>query len=633
MFAAEKAGQWEPHKIRKKIQHNQPQGDNVQTTNEPQYEEDLLSDEGAVWPIQAGRIINWSCFLALLQYIHNTLSPTLHTPILMIAEPAWTAKDHERITQYCFESFKCPGFLLLDAAQAACYAFGLQTACVVDVGAEKANVTTIIDFLLDDSTRATSIPDCGGETLTKRLHELLEPKGFTRNMCEQLKKSPICEILLPGTPLPGQQTSQADGNKNPAAVVSTGADGPGADQRHTAGALGEAPRGPGVGTEIGGKDTLTKEEEDNEGVLDVANIVASGKMNEYLEKKEREKQEKAAAKADKKKGAEAAKHADAARSQARLKNSDKEKATFLYEDDALLEVLKGSALDSTGVAEAKAALDEGPNRKNSTNTVPAALDTSTTSTTGTIIDPNTAAISPTTKLNTSLASTTAPRREITVGTERFLSGSGPNSPLQTLSSSIHRVITSSPNPSSRSTLWNNLIIIGNGSAVRGFKEALLATLNARFLVNPQAHGVSSMFTSDLPSQFDTPNGTGANTPAPAGYGQMSQGGYMGQQQPSFNVGGANPLLVAATLNNAPDGMSAPTIHLAAQTPTSIRMAKLPEYFPEWKEVGSEEAAFLGAQVAAKMVFVVDGSVGQGRGWMSRGDYNEQGPGGVHEFSM
>lgn len=108
---------------------------------------------------------------------------------------------------------------------------------------------------------------------------------------------------------------------------------------------------------------------------------------------------------------------------------------------------------------------------------------------------------------------------------------------------------------------------------------------------------------------------------------------MGQQQPSFNVGGANPLLVAATLNNAPDGMSAPTIHLAAQTPTSIRMAKLPEYFPEWKEVGSEEAAFLGAQVAAKMVFVVDGSVGQGRGWMSRGDYNEQGPGGVHEFSM
>ena len=63
------------------------------------------------------------------------------------------------------------------------------------------------------------------------------------------------------------------------------------------------------------------------------------------------------------------------------------------------------------------------------------------------------------------------------------------------------------------------------------------------------------------------------------------------------------------------------------------MAKLPEYFPEWKEVGSEEAVFLGAQVAAKMVFVVDGSVGQGRGWMSRGDYNEQGPSGVHEFSM
>jgi len=633
MFPAEKAGQWEPHKIRKKLQHSQPQESNAQTsngkTNEPQYEEDMLSDEGAVWPIEAGRIVNWSCFLALLQYIHNTLSPTLHTPILMIAEPAWTAKDHERITQYCFESFKCPGFLLLDAAQAACYAFGLQTACVVDVGADKANVTTVTDFLLDGSTRATSIPDCGGEALTKRLHELLEPKGFTRNMCEQLKKSPICEILPPGTPLPGQQASQSKGDNNPAAAVSTGANGSGANQRHTAGALGEAPRGPGVGTEIGGKDAITKEEEDNDGVLDVANIVASGKMNEYLEKKEREKQEKAAAKADKKKGADAAKAAEAAKSQARLRNSDKEKATFLYEDDALLEVLKGSTLDSNGVAEAKAALDEAPARKNSTTTN---LNTSTSTTNTTSTDSTSTNTAATTKPTPSLASTTAPRREITVGTERFLSASGPNSPLHILSSSIHRVISSNPTPSSRSTLWNNLIIIGNGSAVRGFKETLLATLHARFLVNPQAHGISSMFTSDMPSQFDTPNGTGTNTPAPGGYGQMQ--GYMSQQQPSFNTGGPNPLLMAATLNNASDGMSFPsTIHLATQTPSSIRMAKLPEYFPEWKEVGSEEAVFLGAQVAAKMVFVVDGSVGQGRGWMSRGDYNEQGPGGVHEFSM
>ena len=42
---------------------------------------------------------------------------------------------------------------------------------------------------------------------------------------------------------------------------------------------------------------------------------------------------------------------------------------------------------------------------------------------------------------------------------------------------------------------------------------------------------------------------------------------------------------------------------------------MPEYFPEWKEFGMEEASFLGAQVAAKVVFVVDQRLS--KGYMSR----------------
>jgi len=68
-----------------------------------------------------------------------------------------------------------------------------------------------------------------------------------------------------------------------------------------------------------------------------------------------------------------------------------------------------------------------------------------------------------------------------------------------------------------------------------------------------------------------------------------------------------------------------------QTPLSIRVAKMPEYFPEWKEVGFDEAGFLGAQVAAKVVFVVD--QGANRGFMSRVEYNELGPEGVAEVFM
>lgn len=69
----------------------------------------------------------------------------------------------------------------------------------------------------------------------------------------------------------------------------------------------------------------------------------------------------------------------------------------------------------------------------------------------------------------------------------------------------------------------------------------------------------------------------------------------------------------------------------AQTPTSIKFLKVPEYFTEWKDFGMEEASFLGAQVAAKVVFVVD--QGLSKGFMSRTEYNDLGPQGIHESCL
>lgn len=66
-----------------------------------------------------------------------------------------------------------------------------------------------------------------------------------------------------------------------------------------------------------------------------------------------------------------------------------------------------------------------------------------------------------------------------------------------------------------------------------------------------------------------------------------------------------------------------------QTPTNVKFTKIGEYFPEWKEVGYDEAQFLGAQVMAKVLFVVD--QGTSKGFMNRSDYNEMGPSGIVEF--
>lgn len=168
----------------------------------------------------------------------------------------------------------------------------------------------------------------------------------------------------------------------------------------------------------------------------------------------------------------------------------------------------------------------------------------------------------------------------------------------------------------------------------------------------------TIFTSELPSNLSTPLATGG-TNTPANSGQVP--GPL--HHPAAH--GVNPLLVAATHANAP-APATPIqndpgyIHRStghSQTPTSIKTLKLGDYFPEWKDQsgsnapgatgaggttasssiqgtsgrGAEEAVFLGAQVAAKVVFVID--QGLSKGFLTRVEYNESGPTAIHEFMM
>jgi actin-related protein 9 len=159
----------------------------------------------------------------------------------------------------------------------------------------------------------------------------------------------------------------------------------------------------------------------------------------------------------------------------------------------------------------------------------------------------------------------------------------------------------------------------------GFKDTLLGILQNKYLISPSS---ATIFTSEIPSNISTPTGTGANTPQP------QLGPHGGSQ--------VNPLLFAATAgqtqhltphghNPLMAGMSQNAHSSHGQTPTNIKVVKPPEYFPEWKDVGFDESAFLGAQVAAKVIFVVD--QGQSKGYMTRPDYNDQGPQGIHDYSL
>jgi actin-related protein 9 len=454
MFPAEKEGEWEPYKVRRRQDNPaaEPEAQNgdAKTTSDGEeeeiaYEEDRVSEEGAVWPIQEGKVVNWSCFFALISHVYNTMNPPFHTPILLIAQPAWTPREHEKLTQFFFEKFKTPAFGLMDAALATSWAYGIHTATVVDVGKDKVDVTAVSEFIPHTQGRVIALPGCGGEALTQGLLTKLKSKGLNRDMCEQLKKNAICEMLPVGVPIPGTGDSGGqDGVTNPAAAASTGALGSGPA---AASAIGNAPRGPGADTEVG--DDLNAE--DNEGVLDVASIVAGGRMEEYIAKIDKQKQEKAAAT---KKGAGAL----AAQAKvARMPNSKREKATFMYEDHALLDTLKGMNLGKQGMADAQAALDQGPQKKG--QEAPEGGDG----------EPKSAVEAP--EAGSATSRTGAIRREIEVGPERFMAGSG--GVLDKIADAVHRTISSVTEVNKRSELWDSLIICGNGSRVRGMKPILV----------------------------------------------------------------------------------------------------------------------------------------------------------------
>lgn len=176
--------------------------------------------------------------------------------------------------------------------------------------------------------------------------------------------------------------------------------------------------------------------------------------------------------------------------------------------------------------------------------------------------------------------------EHTVGQERF---HGTEELVEAITEETDLSISFVDEFSKRQPIWNNIIIAGGMSGIHGFKEAIMASLTNKFLVARQST------YSELPSNFNT---SGRNTPTVGG----------------ATTGGAtpvNPLYSQALQTQVGHG----------QAPTSMRLAKMSEYFSEWKGSKLERAAFLGAQIGAKQIF---GTNIEGA-YISRQEYNEVGP--------
>ena len=527
---------------------------------------------------------------------------------MLIAEPSWTAKNHEDITQFVFEKFKTPALCIMDSALATSYAFGIANATIIDVGFEKVDVTAVTDFQI--SGRGT-VPNSGGEAMTQRLVELLKSKNFTRNMAEQLKKSLICEILPPGTPLPGTDVPE-EVISNPAAAASTGATSSGPNVRIT-----EAPRAPVPDIEVEDDYNVDDKAVEEDGVLDVASIVTSGNAREFLAKKEKEKAERAAARKATR-DAEKAEAAAAAARPARLPNSKRPRAMFHYEE--LVKEAPNAKRQKTPepvpVVEEAAPADGAPAAVEGAAPAPAPVEDESARR-----EQQKAARKEERRKNREEENPDRIRKDIEIGIERFQAAS--EGYMDAIADTVYRTILSVDDISKRQDAWDALIICGSGSKVRGFKDALLTTLNNRYLVSPSS---ATMFMSELPSNLATPSGTGSMTP---------NASFSSTPHPPPTASAVNPLLLAATTASNPalnpnmsiasyNGSHTHSSH--SQSPTSIKTATPPSYFPEWKAY--EEAVFLGSQVAAKVIFVVD--QGLSKGFLSRVEFNEDGPTAIHQ---
>ncbi|KAI5843585.1 actin-domain-containing protein [Tricharina praecox] len=532
------------------------------------YVEDEGDEEGAVWCMKEGRVIDWGCFFALLTYVHEMVNPTFHTPILLVHPPEFTLEDKQLLTQFMFEKLKTPGFALMDSAVTSLWAYGLATSTIIDVGFEKTDVTPVVDFLIQRRARKT-VYGCGGETMTKHLCSLLP--DMKPEHVEALKKSPICEILPLGTPIPGCKDGETSlGIRMPHIAITK--------------------------STVDETDALVSEED---GTVNVAAIVASGKTHEFLAKREQALQGEA---------------------ERKLPNRDREVSTFWVMDKKLPgeedETLAPSASALSSPTTTKAPELPSPTTAAAVPEPPqpsAASDSDE-------VDPEAEKRFQETSKQAQETRARAEGvvlrsdeiwRELSVGHQRFRAAEC--GILSRIADAVYDSISRVEEVSKRADLWDSLIIVGNGAKLRGFKDALLQSISAKYLIPPSS---GTIFSSELP----TPTATGASTPMAPG--------------PSAPpASGPNPLLVAATTHHQQvQHHYHPERHSShGQTPLSIKLAKMPDYFPEWKEAGFDEAAFLGAQVAAKVVFVVD--QGANRGFMSRVEYNELGPEGVTDVFM
>ncbi|KAK9895194.1 actin-like ATPase domain-containing protein [Cystobasidium minutum MCA 4210] len=225
-----------------------------------------------------GLVQDWLALEALFRYILVTalqLPPKPVNYMILLAVPAYLPPPvHEQLTQMFFESYFIANFLIIERPVVQLYSCAAMTGVVVDVGQNATDVAVIYEA------------------------ELLQPSVLRCSIGEQECDEYLANVLLEANPdlptLLAPPAPDSDGNTAGAALegealhtallqlisimkegehIRYQMDKANAGVPGTLGANGQAIDGAGVADE---------EEEEEEGITDVAKALASGKVNKIL---------------------------------------------------------------------------------------------------------------------------------------------------------------------------------------------------------------------------------------------------------------------------------------------------------------------------------------------------------------
>ena len=174
---------------------------------------------------------------------------------------------------------------------------------------------------------------------------------------------------------------------------------------------------------------------------------------------------------------------------------------------------------------------------------------------------------------------------ITVSRQRF---TGYEDLLKDVSKAVGQAMSQIDDITKLKAMWENVIIVGGTSHIKGFREALLSQLLKDHIVSEPEEELYKREV-DAAAKLDS-------------------------KQKKIGKVSTAPILNQIEY---------------VQPPTTIMTPKFPEYFSEWKKIGFADITFLGAQILTKQVF----GHSNNSFYVTREKYDELGPEAIWEVSF